>query len=369
MTEFEKQLIELINRNKKGTFPLIEENKYNKNLVDITFIYEGNSQTENILLVLPIGGNKMNKNLMVNITGTNIWYKQYTTSNDIKFLYYFSVNDSLDVRQPRNLNESSVDKFNEKTLTFNGQTTLSYYEMPKCKENPLKAMNKKPIGKLINDEIPSKYLNKNITITTYLPPHFDENNEYGLALFTDGDEHLELLSANIILDNLIIEKKIKPMIGLFIDSNMERTKELRCDKNFESFVVKELLPILKEKYQISKNPKNNLISGFSLGGLTAGYLGLRHPEIFQNVLSQSGSFFFELTKIRKLITSCNKKPKFYLNSGVLENKAKVIDGNKKIYSILRKNKFKVTYEEFKSGHDYLSWDEFLIHGLVNLLSK
>ncbi|WP_297522016.1 alpha/beta hydrolase-fold protein [uncultured Clostridium sp.] len=369
LNKLENNLLELINKNEEGTFPLTEKIANNDKFVEVTFIYKPEAEVENILLVLPIGGKKLSKNLMINIDGTNIWYKKYIARNDIKFLYYFSVNDSLDVRKPRNLNELSLDTLNPNFLIFNGETKLSYLTMPNCKENPLDKMDKTPIGQLINEEIYSCYLNKNITITTYLPPLFDENTEYGLALFTDGDEHIELLSANIILDNLISQDKIKPMIGLFVDSNMERSIELRCDKNFESFVIKELIPFIKEKYKISENPKDNLISGFSLGGLTAGYLSLKHPDIFSNILSQSGSYFFEMTKIKKLILDCKKKPNIYLNFGALENKEKVINSNKKIYAILRKNKFKVTCQEFKSGHDYLSWGEYLTHGLLKLLSK
>ena len=369
LNKFEKDLIKLINNNNVSTFPIIENISGDDKSMEVTFVYISDTTINNILLVLPVGSKKLSENLMINIEGTNIWYKKYKIRSDVKFLYYFSINDSLNIREPRNLSKLSLDKFNDKFILFNGETKLSYLTMPSCKENPLDKMDKTPIGMLIKTEIHSKYLNKDISITIYLPPEFDENKEYGLALFTDGDEHIELLSANIILDNLISQNKIKPLIGLFIDSNIDRSTELRCDKDFESFIIKEALRCIKDTYKISENPHDNLITGFSLGGLTAGYIGLKHPNIFHNILSQSGSFFFEIPKIRKLILSCKKKPNIYLNAGVLENRAKVIDGNKKIYAILRKNKFKVTYEEFKSGHDYLSWGEYLISGLLKLLKN
>ncbi|MGL5820554.1 MAG: alpha/beta hydrolase [Sarcina sp.] len=240
--------------------------------------------------------------------------------------------------------------------------------MPNCKEDIINKIVLNNLSNVIHKELFSKYLYKNISISIYLPPNFDPLKEYGLALFTDGDEHLTLLKTDKILDHLILKNKIKPMLGLFIDSNEARMKELMCDQDFENFIIKEALPFIKNNYKLSKNPKDNLISGFSLGGLTAMHLGLKHNTIFGNVLSQSGSFFFKMSEMRKLIYKTSKKPKIYLNFGVLEDKKRVINGNLKIYAILKKHKFKVSLECFYSGHDYLSWSEYLYRGLLELLA-
>ncbi|HAK41571.1 MAG TPA: hypothetical protein DCM59_01045, partial [Clostridium sp.] len=83
-------------------------------------------------------------------------------------------------------------------------------------------------------------------------------------------------------------------------------------------------------YNISNKACEAIIGGLSLGGLTATYLGLKHSEVFGNVLSQSGSYWYKPKDYDGYEPDCwintefkaiDKLPlKFYLNVGVLEHK-------------------------------------------------
>lgn len=357
-------------KNNNINFPLIEKiDGYNSNSY-ITFVYEGNSTTKNILVVSPLGSDLIEENLMINIKNTNIWYKTYYSRNDIKFRYYFSVNDSLDNNSNFRLQNGCYDKLNDLKLTFDDGHVLSYVIMPNCKKDLYREISNAPKGNLIKYKIYSEFLKEFRYFSIYNPYELENTlNKYGMILFMDGKEHINLLSSNKILDNLIFKKKIPPIFGVFIESTDNRSKDLRCSKEFEKFIIYELIPFIQKKYNISKNPYKNVITGFSLGGLMATYMGLNHPEIFQNVLSQSGSYYFKLKDLKKQIYKSTNKLKFYIDVGILENKKIMIDSNKKLYGILRKNRFKVKYEEFKSGHDFLSWGEFLARGLINLIGK
>jgi enterochelin esterase family protein len=44
----------------------------------------------------------------------------------------------------------------------------------------------------------------------------------------------------------------------------------------------------------------------------------------------------------------------------------MMDVNKRMRDVLIEKKCMVRYEEFKSGHDYLSWGETLANGLIAL---
>ncbi|WP_061994361.1 hypothetical protein [Clostridium sp. ATCC 25772] len=79
-----------------------------------------------------------------------------------------------------------------------------------------------------------------------------------------------------------------------------------------------------------------------------------------------------MTKEYKLI---DKLPlKFYLNAGVLEDRhydtepimMEVINN---IKDVLVEKGYDVKYENFYSGHDYLSWGETLANGLIALIGK
>ncbi|MDF2674936.1 MAG: hypothetical protein K0R09_3204, partial [Clostridiales bacterium] len=165
-------------------------------------------------------------------------------------------------------------------------------------------------------------------------------------------------------DNLIAEEKIPPIVTIFIDSSKAREEELSCNDTFGDFIVKDLLPWVRVNYSISNKADESIIGGISMGGLTAAYLGLKHSEVFGNVLSQSGSYWYKPEDYEGFEPDCwlstqfksiDKLPlKFYINVGVLEHKEDMIGTNIKLRDVLKSKGYKVDYEEFKSGHDYLS---------------
>lgn len=49
----------------------------------------------------------------------------------------------------------------------------------------------------------------------------------------------------------------------------------------------------RSRYHVTSNRRSIIVGGSSLGGLAAAYCGLRRPDIFGNILSQSGSFWWQ----------------------------------------------------------------------------
>jgi enterochelin esterase family protein len=154
-------------------------------------------------------------------------------------------------------------------------------------------------------------------------------------------------------------------------------KELRCSDTFGDVIVKELIPWIRDRYNISNKADEAVIGGLSLGGLTASYLGLKHYHTFGNVLSQSGSYWYKPESYEGDESDCwlstqfeaiHKLPlKFYLNVGVLETKDRMIDTNIKLRDVLIEKGYNVDFEYFNSGHDYLCWGETLANGLISLI--
>ncbi len=92
----------------------------------------------------------------------------------------------------------------------------------------------------------------------------------------------------VIMDNLISKKQIPPMM---IDSpGYSRFADLACSVPFTEFLVKEAVPWTRSNYHITAEPGRTFVGGASLGGLASACAALRHPEIFGNVLAQSGAF-------------------------------------------------------------------------------
>ncbi|WP_346928651.1 alpha/beta hydrolase-fold protein [Clostridium sp.] len=368
----------------KGT-PIVEELENDSKNSLVTFIYKGDKECENVLFVPPVGKENYNDNQMQRILKTDLWYITYEVRNDVRFKYYFSPNDPLDNNwDERYYNRSVYDRLNKKVMIFKGENEeddkkSSYVIMPQSPEDVwTKKIEGVPRGSVEEYKFESENLEDKRRIRVYTPYGYDKNEKnYGFIVLTDGDEYINVLSATETLNNLIASKKIPPIVAIFIDSTENRMKELKCSDSFGEVIVKELIPWARQNYNISSNPKDAIICGLSLGGLTATYLGLNYSKIFGNVLSQSGSYWYRPESYSSVNDDCwmssnfkeiDKLPlKFYLSIGVLETKDKIIDTNINLKDTLTAKGYDVEFQWFKSGHDYLSWGENLADGLISLI--
>lgn len=93
------------------------------------------------------------------------------------------------------------------------------------------------------------------------------------------------------------------------------------------------------------------------------------------MLSQSGSYWYEDQWLTKEYEKAEKLPiNFYLNVGVLEDKPYdtepiMMEVINNMRDALLSKGYNVEYENFYSGHDYLSWGETLAYGLIALLGE
>ena len=98
----------------------------------------------------------------------------------------------------------------------------------------------------------------------------------------------------VILDNLIAASRIPATVAVLIanPSQESRNKELPPNPDFADFLGKELVPWIHGRYNVTSDPRLTVVGGSSYGGTAATFAGLRHPEVFGNVLCQSGSFWW-----------------------------------------------------------------------------
>lgn len=379
-------LQEFWNKIERNGAPLIEEltGDLENNLV--TFIYRADEEVENVIFIPPIGWEKFLEYKMERLLNTNLWYITCKIKNDLRFDYTISVNDSLidsdEGWEAREVNLTH-DELNKNFLILceedGEEKKVSYVVMPKAQEHFwVKERINISKGDIEEYYFHSEKLEKDRRIRIYTPYGYKKSNmPYKFLILTDGDEYLNILSGKTVLDNLICDKKIAPIVVLFIDSTDTRYEELCCSDGFVDLIINELTPWFRENYNISSEAKDGIIGGLSLGGLTATYLGLRHSDIFGNVLSQSGAYWYKPEDFKEVESACwmstefnkiERLPlKFYLNVGILEPKDNMIGVNKKLRDVLELKGYEVKYEEFNSGHDYLCWGETLANGLISLI--
>jgi enterochelin esterase family protein len=232
-------------------------------------------------------------------------------------------------------------------------------------------------------------LNNEREIAIYLPPQYSLHAEpYPLLVLFDEEAYLSLVPTPTILDNLISEGRIPPVIALLVGNAKDdaRDLELLCNPGFTGALVTELLPWAHGLYNFTRDPRQTVVAGSSLGGLGAACAGLWHPETFGNVLAQSGAFHRTPPSasdagesstepnwlVRQFISSPRKPLRFYLDAGSAEFNATgggdaILFCTRTLRDVLRAKGYEVQYQEFAGGHDYLAWRGTLADGLIALM--
>ena len=124
----------------------------------------------------------------------------------------------------------------------------------------------------------------------YTPPDYDTNlnEKYPVLYILHGggeDERgwAEQGKTDLILDNLIAEKKAKPMLIVMPDGNTntdfagfgERTLRM-----FEAELKRCVIPFVEKNYRVQTDSKNRALAGLSMGGIQTLYVGMNNTDLF-----------------------------------------------------------------------------------------
>jgi enterochelin esterase-like enzyme len=223
--------------------------------------------------------------------------------------------------------------------------------------------------------IASERLGNERSVWVYTPPGYDSFSEdpYNLLVVFDSFAYLRVVPTPTILDNLLADGRIAPTIALLVESP-DRNIDLPCSTPFAGFLVEELLPWLRERYTVTSDPARVVVAGSSNGGLAVAYAGFRHSEVFGNVLSQSGAYWWrpEETQehgwlIRQFVAAERLPLRFYMDAGSFEHGIRdpsILLCNRHLRDVLRAKGYSVVYAEFSGGHDYPYWQGTLADGLI-----
>ena len=362
--------------------PLIEPVQGEKHYSFVTFVWRGTTQTQNVVIFDGVAAFDA-KDRMQQIGSTKIWYKTYRVRNDARFAYNLSPNDSLqpfdqikgDDAMKQRLAALQIDPLNPHRCpaTFGAyDAESSFVELPEAEpllwSSSLHAVKR---GKLEQKQIHSLLLQRDKKLWVYTPADYEAGKgAYPLLVLFDGDRNSMWIPQ--ILDLMIAQGQIPPLIVVMTDESTPsiRTSELTCNQQFADFLAEELVPWLRSGYAVTHSPGETLVSGSSLGGLAAVFAGLKHPEIFGNVISLSGSFWWKPQGevqgewLTRLVTNSTKvASRFYLEVGLMESLPIQIETNRHMQQALIAKQYPTGYAEFDGGHSFLTWSEGMVHGL------
>jgi len=220
---------------------------------------------------------------MSNISGTNFFYYSKEFESDARLDYKFVVNSSQWILDPENPNRVSGG------FGPNSELAMPDYVQPwEIKYNPSISH-----GTRVITSISSNIINRNYSLSIYLPPGYDSlsSTNYPTVYFQDGGEYISLGSAINVLDNLIDSDKIASVIGVFVTPN-NRNEEYALNKRYEyaEFFVTELVPFIDSSYNTILEASKRLVLGDSYGGNISALISYEYAEIFGNCGLHSAAF-------------------------------------------------------------------------------
>ena len=205
------------------------------------------------------------------------------------------------------------------------------------------------------------------TVLLYQPPVSEPSP---LLVVLDGQDYRPRGRLVQIADNLIDQGRIRPLaLAMIYHAGQARGVEYACSEVHLSALLHLLLPLAQRQLKLldpAKHPGAYGIMGASMGGLMALFAGLRRPQVFGGVLSQSGAFVLgdEDTVVWDLVRQGPVRPlKIGMDVGRFEC---LLQANRRMSALLAERGYDVTYREFSGGHNYTAWRNDLLRGLEAL---
>jgi enterochelin esterase-like enzyme len=155
----------------------------------------------------------------------------------------------------------------------------------------------------------------------YVPAQYDAKKPAAVMVFQDGEGYLNRKGGHPalnVLDNLIAQGKIPPIIAIFtnpgdisaspntptynfvdayskkwkrtLKDSMRSTEYDTVSDRYDRFLLTELLPEVAKHYSLRTDAYSRAITGSSSGGICSFNAAWQHPEAFGRVISWIGSF-------------------------------------------------------------------------------
>jgi enterochelin esterase family protein len=354
--------------------PLIKGNK-------VTFLWQGTSAPH---LIDDLHDWEENPQKLRRVS-SDLWAVSFDLARDAYFEYaFFDPQTKSRLRDP--LNPRRI---------WNGLGNYNhFFYMPEGSPSPW-AIRQRNIsrGQLTSHTVDTwimKFSGKR-AVKLYHPP---TKERVPLLIVYDGSDYLRRGRLPLIVDNLIAAKRIRPIAMAFLpNGGPRRGLEYACSDATLAWIDHDVLPLASRELNlvdIKKQPGAFGVLGASFGGLMSVYTGLRLPEIFGRVLSQSPVFetegrdFVAVDLIRHATVVRDgipqppnpaeyhhlhlrqvqvSAPRIYMDVGAFDF---LLEDDRRMVPLLREHGFDLTYHEYIGAHNYTSWRDHVHLGLEKM---
>lgn len=300
-------------------------------------------QAQSVVVSLGLGGARGGTQLSKGADGT--WMGTTAGPMDEGFHYYHVTIDGGVFNDPGALN-------------FYGSTRWeSGIEIP-AHDQDFYALKDVPHGHVQQILFPSKSTGTSRRAFVYTPPCYsnDSKTRYPVLYLQHGWGEDETAwtnqgHANLIMDNLLAEGKIKPFI---IVMTYGMTNEVRFGgmasfkiEPFQTVLIDELIPYVDRHFRTLADQPHRAMAGLSMGGMETHTITLNNPDVFSHYALLSGGTYKpeeikDKSKVKLIFTSCGSKER---PEGVLKST-----------EVLKAAGFNaVSYVSENTAHEFQTW--------------
>jgi enterochelin esterase-like enzyme len=219
----------------------------------------------------------------------------------------------------------------------------------------------------------------------YTPPGYSASRKYPVLYLLHGiggtdAEWTQACHADNVIDNLLAEGKVPPMVIVFPDGNASRTvADLAAGGRgagagggrggagggfdgwgtpFENDLLKDIIPYIESHYSVSTDRENRALAGLSMGGGQTLNIGPSHIETFAWVggFSSAPNTKAPAELVPDLAAAKEKLKLFWLGCG---NKDGLIRISQGVHNYLKEKGVPHVWHVDGNAHDTTEWDNNL----------
>ena len=179
---------------------------------------------------------------------------------------------------------------------FGGPIVLNADDKPAFADPPA-GFNEKhegiPHGQLEMIEYDSKTVGTSRKMQVYTPPGYSKDKKYPVLYLLHGigcdeTEWTRFAMPNVILDNLLADGKLVPMIVVLPNRRAQKRNRAEGDvfagaaafANFERDLLDDVIPTIEVHYSVQADREHRALAGLSMGGGQSLNFGLAHLDTF-----------------------------------------------------------------------------------------
>lgn len=322
--------------------PIIEDST-------VYFLYVGDAAR--VSVPSDLNGWSPSTDTMISLPGTNLFYLPKSVPAAARFEYKLLV-DSAWILDPLNPQQA-----------IGGFGANSEIWMPRYRP-PEEIAHREGIahGTIDTLFVTGTQIGRTHPLFVYLPAGYRRTDRaFPVIVVTDGGEYLTLALMHTVLDNLIADGRIEPVVGVFVDPRTDvndsrtsmRMQDYAMSDSFVAFLTDDVLPLVRRKYRLAPDPRSTAVLGASLGGLIATYAALRRPDVFGLCGAQSPSYWWNDDAIIRLTAGLPTRDILLaITAGTIRDAQ---EGSRRMKAVLEEKRYRFTYEEHPEGHNWGNW--------------